>query len=299
MHEAIERALHALVAAAAGDSEPAVALAALRVLAEYAAVSDAVEKSSVLRATCEATAAVVWDLLLGRANGISERFDGLASGGGGGVSESDSCGSEVKPRVESVRLFERRSVLRSLGRLAAHALRGASIRVGREGTVVVQEANSAAQDAVRWAVAWVDNVLVASCDDGDWRVARCASTCLLVVCTYCKADVWERQLRCGYKAVSRIVRPPTCTRENYYRGCADDDAVHAVRDHGAGACLVPDDGRRPSRPVCDVAGGRFAGFGACAHAHSLEGGGKRSNSIGSYTIAKLTYILSYYTFPSP
>jgi hypothetical protein len=206
---AVEHALHALVTAAVADPDPAVALAALRVLAEFAAASDAVEKSSVLRATCEATAAVIWDLLLGRVKGVAARFEGVAVGSGGGASESEASGVEVRPRAESARLFERRSVLRSLSRVAAHALSGASFRrrrVGGGGDDGLEEANVAAEEAAKWAVPWVDRVLAVACDDADWRVAACAATCLLNVCSFCKADVGERKVRWGCKAVGRIVR---------------------------------------------------------------------------------------------
>lgn len=171
----VETSLAALVAAL-DDADDAVASAALHALTHFAAASDAVEKSAVLRKTTEATAAVVWDLLLARVRPIEDRFR---------------------------RRGERRLVLRGVGSIAAHALGGASLR---KGGGEVGEANEVARSAVGWAAKWIDTVLGPACDDGDWTVGACAASVMVYVCCFCKADVGERKVRWACKGVARLVR---------------------------------------------------------------------------------------------
>lgn len=217
---AVSRSLSALVEAAAADREARVALAALRCLTEFASRADAVPQSSVLRATHEATAAVVWDLLLTRVAAIDRRFRGMASGGADGGVASGASGasgpsgpsevSETPPvegRVASRRLLQRRGILKALARVAAHAVSGGSLRGGGVVDGEVVEANKAAAEAVAWAVGWVDVVLMPSCDDADWRVACSAASAVLMVCSFCKlGEAAEKRARWGAKATAKLAR---------------------------------------------------------------------------------------------
>jgi hypothetical protein len=217
----VARALESLVGALADPHHDAVVLAALGVLTHYASSADAVPHSSVLRATTEATATFVWDLLLPRAPAIAARLARIATGNSFSSATSTSTASRtsstppVEGQLESSRLYDRRSALRSLARLAAHALSGSSVRVGsnplsittRDDSEGALEANESAEGAAHWAVEWTERVLTNACDDQEWRLASTAATAILVVCSFASIpSVADKRARWGVKAITRLTR---------------------------------------------------------------------------------------------
>jgi hypothetical protein len=228
VRQSAERALDALVRALA-DKDDAVVLAALTLLTEYALSTDAVPRSSVLRATKEATAVSVWHLVLPRAERIAARLSPVltaprsAQSVSSQPSESQSSTSAPgiieEARVVSLRLHARRSALRGIARIAAHALSGMSVRQAVDAAdvldpdsasvvaAVTAEANAAAENSVRWAINWTDKVLGPACDDQDWRFASSACSALLVVCSYTSVPaVADKRARWGAKATTRLAR---------------------------------------------------------------------------------------------
>lgn len=223
VRSSVSRALGALIHAL-DDPDDSVILAALLSLTEFALSSDSVPQSSVLRATSEATAAIVWDLLLPKVATLAKRLSRVLSVSGGSepatsqVSETSGT-PPVESRTVSPSLYKKRTAIRALARIAAHSLSGMSVReaMNQTGTQAItadmsqvsllEDANAAAEESVRWAVSWTDKVLVPACDDADRRVASTACSSLLTVCSFCAVPaVADRRTRWGVKATTRLQR---------------------------------------------------------------------------------------------
>lgn len=216
IRRAVERSLYAILQGLR-DREDVIVLSSLTVLTEYASSVDAVPRSSVLRAAKEAMAAVIWDLLAPHMKSIASRLSRITVGTDA-LSSVSSQASEtssippIKGRTVSLRLYERRSAIRGLARMAAHAAGGTSLRANMmelqpTGQATVAEANARAHDCVRWAVSWVDQCLLPLCDDSDWRLTATSCSSLLFICSHAKVPaVKEKRARWSVTAVTRLSR---------------------------------------------------------------------------------------------
>lgn len=219
---ALERLTHALVGAVF-DPVDSVAIAALRVLTQFGAAADAISSSSVLRATKEAAALAVWDLLRPTAPRIANRLSSVTSRQSVPTStsslQSEASSATAPPggsRISTPSVRNRRDALKSLARLAAHILSGTFARrlsAAQAGVNAVLDPTELTvradpdSEPVRWASGWTSRALLPACDDPNLNVAWSACSAVLTVCSHAAMpDAPEKVAAWGIKAVTRISR---------------------------------------------------------------------------------------------
>lgn len=193
---AIERFLHALLKAIF-DPADEVATLALSLLTRYALEGESFWDVSVLNASKRATSRAVWDVLASSCKRISERFRIVFS------RISNLRGNEQGK--ESVVVRQGKEATKGIARLIAHILSDAKDHSLE--TQAIAKDPSTHPDISKWAIGWVDSVLLSLCDNGRVEMAICACSSLLLVCSYAVHNPSPENIaNWGIKAVRRITR---------------------------------------------------------------------------------------------